>query len=333
LVATGVAARGLDVPSCCCVINFSAPNHLEAYVHQVGRTGRAGLKGKAYTFVNRTDEAKFSPIVVRAMSEAGQSENISPELKKLAEDFKAKVEKGEAKYAGSGFKGKGYSYDQSELSEAQKFARAEKRQALIEAGLLDPDDEEADLEGNNAKSLDNDRKEDSSLGKKSSKDDVAGAADKVLANLDSKLTPEMLALPGMRDAILRKAGIVKEPDAAAVAAAKNDPSLGHAVQLNSSHYVQEFEINEYPREARWKVTQRETTSRLQDEFQTAVTLKGEYFGPGREPKEGERKLYLHLEAASEIILKKCVQEIQRLLNEETLRVGARSSGGHKYSVL
>ena len=81
---------------------------------------------------------------------------------------------------------------------------------------------------------------------------------------------------------------------------------------------------------------RETTGRLQDEFHTAVTLKGEYFGPGRTPGEGERKLYLHLEAATEISLKNCVREIQRLLNEETLRVGARSASGvssHKYNVL
>lgn len=42
LAATGVAGRGLDVPLCSCVINFSAPNHLEAYVHQVGRTGTFG---------------------------------------------------------------------------------------------------------------------------------------------------------------------------------------------------------------------------------------------------------------------------------------------------
>merc|ERR1712194_273447 len=110
-----------------------------------------------------------------------------------------------------------------------------------------------------------------------------------------------------------------------------------APTTNGDHHLEDIEINDYPREARWKVTQRETTSRLQDEFQTAVTLKGSYFGPGRTQGEGERKLYLHLEATSERILQNCVLEIQRLLNEETLRVGARgmSGGGssHKYNVL
>lgn len=42
LVATSVAARGLDVKDLVCVINYEVPNHYEDYVHRVGRTGRAG---------------------------------------------------------------------------------------------------------------------------------------------------------------------------------------------------------------------------------------------------------------------------------------------------
>ena len=105
--------------------------------------------------------------------------------------------------------------------------------------------------------------------------------------------------------------------------------------MAEKHWLQEVDINDYPREARAKVTQKDTTSRLQDEFQTAVTLKGEYFGTNRTPGEGERKLYLHLEATSERVLQNCVLEIRRLLNEETLRVGSRGLSGssHKYNVL
>mmetsp|Transcript_2111 Transcript_2111/g.3776 ORF Transcript_2111/g.3776 Transcript_2111/m.3776 type:complete len:638 (+) Transcript_2111:1584-3497(+) len=326
LVATGVAGRGLDVPACACVINYSCPNHLEAYVHQVGRTGRAAKKGVAYTMVNSADEAKFAPNIVRALSEAGQSENISPELKALSDSFKEKVQKGEAKWASSGFKGKGYTYDSSEMSEAQKVAQMEKRQALIEAGLLDPDEEDP-LQGDSGALNDLDMEMAPTNDDGEAKGQSSSEAEKTL-DLQTKLTPELLALPGMKDAILRRAGIVKE--------AEDDPSLGRPVQMGPNHFVQEFEINDYPREARWKVTQKETTSRLQEEFQTAVTLKGEYFGPGRTPAEGERRLYLHLEATSERVLQNCVVEIKRLLNEETLRVGTRSTSGtssHKYSVL
>ncbi len=55
LVASDVAARGLDVKGVSHVFNFDAPMHPDDYVHRIGRTGRAGAKGKAYTFVTRKD--------------------------------------------------------------------------------------------------------------------------------------------------------------------------------------------------------------------------------------------------------------------------------------
>lgn len=51
MVATDVAARGLDIPDVSHVINFDAPKQYEDYVHRIGRTGRAGKTGKAITFV------------------------------------------------------------------------------------------------------------------------------------------------------------------------------------------------------------------------------------------------------------------------------------------
>lgn len=328
LVATGVAGRGLDVPACSCVVNYSAPSHLEAYVHQAGRTGRANNKGVCYTFVNSTDEAKYAPTIVRALSEAGQSERISPDLKKLSDEYKAKVERGEARYAGSGFKGRGYTYDSTEMTEAQKMAHLEKRQALIEAGLLDPEDEDPLMPESNDVRLNKTEGEQGEVKIGDSK-----SAERKDLEIPENLTPELLALPGMKEALLRKAGILPAEDGES----DEKAYVGAPMRLGDDHWLQEFEINDYPREARWKVTQKDTTSRLQDEFRTAVTLKGSYFAPGRDPKDGERRLYLHLEATSEQSLKKCVLEIQRILNEETLRVGAKSSGGasasHKYNVL
>lgn len=51
LVATSVAARGLDVPSIRLVVNYDVPNHLEDYVHRVGRTGRAGNTGTPISLI------------------------------------------------------------------------------------------------------------------------------------------------------------------------------------------------------------------------------------------------------------------------------------------
>jgi ATP-dependent RNA helicase RhlE len=52
LVATDVAARGLDISHVSHVINFQAPKDMESYIHRIGRTGRAGASGKALTFIN-----------------------------------------------------------------------------------------------------------------------------------------------------------------------------------------------------------------------------------------------------------------------------------------
>ncbi|CAN1554146.1 SrmB Superfamily II DNA and RNA helicases [Sphingomonadaceae bacterium] len=62
LVASDVAARGLDIKGVSHVFNFDAPWHPDDYVHRIGRTGRAGAKGKAFTFVTKADEEAIDDI-------------------------------------------------------------------------------------------------------------------------------------------------------------------------------------------------------------------------------------------------------------------------------
>jgi ATP-dependent RNA helicase RhlE len=57
LVATDVAARGIDVDDISLVVNFDLPNVAESYVHRVGRTGRAGASGRAISFCDRDEQS------------------------------------------------------------------------------------------------------------------------------------------------------------------------------------------------------------------------------------------------------------------------------------
>ncbi len=62
LVASDVAARGLDIPAVSHVFNFDVPSHSEDYVHRIGRTGRAGRKGKAITLATPADDKYITAI-------------------------------------------------------------------------------------------------------------------------------------------------------------------------------------------------------------------------------------------------------------------------------
>jgi len=87
LVATDVAARGIDVNDLTHVINYSIPQEAEAYVHRIGRTGRAGKKGVAITFVTPREMGKLSRI--KRVANAEIKKSTIPEVEEV---LKAKKE-------------------------------------------------------------------------------------------------------------------------------------------------------------------------------------------------------------------------------------------------
>ena len=73
LVASDVAARGLDIPSVSHVFNFDVPIHAEDYVHRIGRTGRAGREGTAIMICNARDRKNFSNVEALLQKEIPRS--------------------------------------------------------------------------------------------------------------------------------------------------------------------------------------------------------------------------------------------------------------------
>ncbi|WP_333692928.1 DEAD/DEAH box helicase [Phaeobacter italicus] len=89
LVASDVAARGLDVPSVSHVFNFDVPSHAEDYVHRIGRTGRAGRDGTAMMICVPKDEKNLEDIERLVQQEIPRIENP---FKKAKADPKAKAD-------------------------------------------------------------------------------------------------------------------------------------------------------------------------------------------------------------------------------------------------
>ncbi|MCL1945850.1 MAG: DEAD/DEAH box helicase [Chitinivibrionia bacterium] len=91
LVATDVAARGIDVSDLTHVINYSLPQNPEAYVHRIGRTGRAGQKGTAITFVTPSEFRKLG--FLQKITKADIKKKEVPTVPEIMAEQKRKISK------------------------------------------------------------------------------------------------------------------------------------------------------------------------------------------------------------------------------------------------
>jgi len=110
LVATAVAARGLDIPNVKHVINFDLPNDIEEYVHRIGRTGRVGNLGLATSFFNEKNR-NVARDMVELLGEASQEvpnwlESIAYEARSSYP--KSRNNRGSRGGGGAGFGGRDY---------------------------------------------------------------------------------------------------------------------------------------------------------------------------------------------------------------------------------
>uniref|UniRef100_A0A8C3JBE4 RNA helicase n=1 Tax=Calidris pygmaea TaxID=425635 RepID=A0A8C3JBE4_9CHAR len=85
IVATSVAARGLDIENVQHVINFDLPSTIEEYVHRIGRTGRCGNPGKAVCFFDNSSDGHLAQPLVKVLSDAQQE--VPAWLEEIAFDF------------------------------------------------------------------------------------------------------------------------------------------------------------------------------------------------------------------------------------------------------
>ncbi|XP_046916818.2 pre-mRNA processing factor 5 [Dermatophagoides farinae] len=361
LVATSVAARGLDVKHCIVVINYDCPNHYEDYVHRCGRTGRAGNKGYAYTFIT-PEQGRYSNDLIKALTSSG---NMIPEsLQKLFDDYKREQElMGKKVKSSSGFTGKGFKFDEAEAMQAvekKKFQKA----AL---GLQDSDDEDPEED------IDQEIENMLAPKKKTIIQPLIPTGEKTLSEklelakqLASKIS--MTKTPAVNPIVTNKPSATAHTEAilkgdafslgdiASTVTAKSiaeqraeliNAKLNYTpkdfeynddgeiikrddddlfAQTLTQRYEEELEINDFPQQARWRVTSKEAIAMISEYSEAGITVRGTYFPTGKEPKVelGERKLYLAIEGMNERAVSKAKSEIIRLIKEELIKLNNTS---------
>ncbi len=90
IIASDVAARGLDIPAVSHVFNYDVPIHADDYVHRIGRTGRAGLEGSATMLVLNKDMKAYKSILSTIGSEGIEEQDFSEEIKQAEEEAAAR---------------------------------------------------------------------------------------------------------------------------------------------------------------------------------------------------------------------------------------------------
>jgi len=350
LVATSVCARGLDVKKLVLVVNYDCPNHYEDYVHRVGRTGRAGNEGFAFTFITK-EQDWYSGDIIRALELSGSL--VPQNLRDMFEGFKLRMaQEGKKVKSGGGFGGSGFKFDETEATYTTEKKKYQKAALGLQDSDEDDNEQEIDAQIENllsakrtVKAMDGTNLTPATMGVDGKKDHVPVPMDKLA------MAKQMAAKLTAKTATINKSEVEKTTEgfvrgtggapgqsfsAKSVAdqlAARLNAKLNYVPGEGGEpllrpveeggvfqKYEEELEINDFPQQARWKVTSKEALQQISEYSEAGITVRGTYYAPGKPVAEGERKLYLAIESTAELSVQKAKVEITRLLKEELMKL-------------
>lgn len=327
LIATSVAARGLDVKQLKLVVNYDAPNHLEDYVHRAGRTGRAGNTGTAVTFLME-DQERYSVDIAKALKQSGQQ--IPEPVQAMVDSFLEKVKAGKEKASTSGFGGKGL-----ERLDQERDAARNRERRTYKTGDEGEEEEEKD-EKKNEQAEEQFNKVISSV--QSASTPLPGVPKGI--DLDGKITVHKREVdPNAPNNPLDKVGSAVADIHARLSRAgvmrSGVPIDNRGPDAGAFHAT--LEINDFPQKARWAVTNRTNVAKILEATGTSITTKGSFYATGKEPGPGENpKLYILVEGETELSVTNAMRELMRLLKEGTIAAvdsEARAPASGRYNVV
>jgi len=348
LIATSVAARGLDVKDLILVVNYDCPNHYEDYVHRCGRTGRAGRIGYAYTFLTPEQERNAGDII-RALESSGTP--IPEELSLLWENYVKKMEVlGKKVKTGGGFTGQhGYKFDSSET----QLKDEQKKMQKVVMGLGDSDEDEEDQDiDQQIQSLFRSKKsikakgdapvlpnastgQNDEGGSSTTANDAASKlelARKAASRLTFAKSETRDSLQDATTAIFQRGGTMNPSVSNRTKAQQRADELNQKLNYQKPEeeiqvttdackvFEEELEINDFPQNARWKITSKETLAHICDYAEVGMAVRGQYYPNNKEVAPGDRKLYLQIESLTERGLQLAKAEVARLIKEEMMKM-------------
>ncbi|CAD6191253.1 unnamed protein product [Caenorhabditis auriculariae] len=346
LVATSVAARGLDVKNLILVVNYDCPNHYEDYVHRVGRTGRAGKKGYAYTFVLPEFQEKMAGEICRAFETAGSKP--PDELKAMFERFKKDMEAQgkQVHLGGKGFAGTGYKYDEDE-AEADA---AKKKMARLVHGMEAGGEDEDELDEQLSSMIKTKRRVVHGQMSAAQQKIADRVADKI--TLAKERAEQLTSLirakqPAEKDAAQKTAeAVMKGNELGPIEMSKKMLAKQVADKLNEKlnyvggeaapsqnqeeewqYFEEEWDINDFPQQVRYRICSRESVGHISEYAEVGISVRGTHYPPGKEPKAGDRRLHLLLEARNERNLRMAKEEIVRIMKDAFRQLTAQLQRG------
>ena len=349
LISTSLSARGIDIKDCGLVINFNCPNHKEDYIHRIGRTGRAGKKGIAYTFIDPKNEDHLAEDIVRALEMSNQE--IPEELKNVVKEYKNKLENGEAeKFRISGFLGRGYQFNNIE-NEKNKIERK-----LIGSGYDNDKYNEYNDNIQKEEEIERNKKELKLLNDNSSQALILRGKtlkekhEEKMKNLKRDRKAQQIAMDignnVARAAILTGKSnneikiIVQNAMKKALENYKAGVSTKKGVEdatkiieewekeenLKNHIFSLEFEINDYPINTRIKLTRKDYLKQLGENDNVEIIQRGVFVEPGKNTPIGQKKLYLLIKGQNQSNVNAAYSEIKRKFDESALSFYTSSFG-------
>lgn len=337
LIATSLCARGLDIKKLVLVINYSCPTFKEDYTHRIGRTGRAGNKGTAITFIT-PDEDLYAGDIIQAL----QLANVDPpeDLMRLHERFMVKVRRGEAKeIKNRNLTGSGYRFSAEEMVKMKEFKNTLKDQFGIDLGddNMSMTSRAMTMKTTTMTDVGTRAPKSSKDGSKvvkdqKTKDAIRKAATRAATQaIIAGATPEevqLAALNSIKEILQRlKEGEVIGKNTGLDELYRARDEMLEKGEGKSGQHSQNFDINDYPESTRQKVCDREYLDMVSNLTQTTITVRGTVIEPGRRALIGQKKLHIHVESDDQFNLHSAIDEIKKYCEDSAI-TSLTANGGY-----